>query len=234
MSTLIFNRSAVKSTMLFLLSFGVALAAPGRDWSQWMSQYYRTPQPDQVVKAVYGLSKSGYFERAENRTAAIGFFAGVFSQNPDRVGEWMSEFRNLPVAEQRLVAAALWYSGLPQGREHLLALARNSRSDMRADIEQLVQQKMVSLRDTPVLSESSLNLQWGAFLATGESQHVVNVLAALGSREPGLSNQARFALAQNAAAHQRVYEICQNQLSRQPQAVQEQLHAVLAEAQPRM
>lgn len=234
MTTLKNSRSSGKLILLFLLIVGVAFGESSRDWSQWMSHYYEAPQPEKVVPAVYALSKSGHFQSTENRTEAIGFFAGVFSKNPDRVSSWMAAFRELPVADQRLMAAALWYSGLPNGSERLRALARNSSPEIRAGIEQLASQKVVSLRDTPVLSESSLNLQWGAFQATGESQHIVNVLAALGSREPGLSSRARFALAQNATDHRRVYEICQSQMDRQPEAVRNQLHAVLVDAKPRL
>ena len=234
MSTLNKSNSAGKKLLFFLLACGLAIAAPARDYSQWMSHYYETPQPDQIVSAVYSLSQEGYFDTAEHRASSIGFFASVFAKNPDRVDGWMADFRNLPTADQRLMAAALWYSGLPGGGDRLRKLARSSSPAIRTEIEQLASQKPVSLRDTPVLSESSLNLQWGAFLATGDSQHIVNVLAALGSREPGLSNRARYALAHNAAAHRRVYEICQTQLARQPEAVRDQLHAVLVEAQPRM
>lgn len=223
-----------KGAVLSLFSAVAAFAASSRDWSEWMSHYYEAPQPDQVVSAAFGLSRSGYFDSAEHRTTAIGFFAGVFSQNPERVQHWVSAFRDLPTADERLMASALWYAGSPAGAERLRALARRSNPEMRAEIEQLVAQQPPSLRNTPVQSEGSLNLQWGAFLATGDSQYVVNVLAALGSREPGLSNQARFALARNATAHRKVYEICQTQLARQPDAVREQIHAVLTEAHPRM
>ena len=234
MSTLNKSNPAWKSVLFFLLACGLAIAAPARDYSKWMSHYYEAPQPDQVVPAVYSLSQEGYFDTAEHRTSAIGFFAQVFAKNPDRVDGWMAEFRNLPTSDQRLMAAALWYSGLPTGGDRLRKMARTSSPEIRAEIEQLAAQKPVPLRDTPVLSESSLNLQWGAFLASGDSQHIVNVLAALGSREPGLSSRTRSALAHNAATHRRVYEICQTQLARQPEAVRDQLHAVLVEAKPQM
>ena len=80
-----------------------------------------------------------------------------------------------------------------------------------------------------------LNLQWGAFLASGDERHIVNVLAALGSGEPGLASSARFTLAQNAAAHPRVLDICRSQLDKQPAAVRAELKAALNSAgtQPR-
>lgn len=208
---------------------GSARAASARDWSQWLTHYYQAPQADQLVPAVFALSRSGYFEQAGQPATAIGFLSAVFAQNPEKVDDWMAAFRDLPVAHQRLVAAALWYSGLPDGGARLRTLARHSNPELRNDLHQLIAQGAAPVREAPVLSEASLNLQWGAFLATGESQHIVNALAALGSGDSRLSTAARFSLAEKAAAHAKVYEICQTQLARQPAHVRDQLQAALAE-----
>jgi hypothetical protein len=215
---------------LVLSCVAPAAAAPTRDWSEWLNHYYQSPQADQVVPAVYGLSRSGYFEQTGQPATAIGFLSTVFARNPEKVADWMAAFRDLPAAHQRLVAAALWYANLPDGDRPLRALARNSSADVRAAVERLVAQGPAPVRETPVLSEASLNLQWGAFLASGESRHIVNALAALGSGEPGLSSAARLALAEKAATHARVYEICQAQLAQQPAPVRDQMQAALAEA----
>jgi hypothetical protein len=75
-----------------------------------------------------------------------------------------------------------------------------------------------------------MNFQWGAFLASGDERCIVNVLTALGSDEPGLATSARFALAQNAAAHPRVLDICRAQLDKQPESVRAELKAALNHA----
>lgn len=218
------------SAALALSAFAVPAAAePARDQSQWLAHYYQAPQPEKVVTAVFALSREGYFEGAGQPATAIGFLSAVFAQNPDKVAAWMAAFRDLPVAHRRIVASALWYSGLPGGAEELRAMARNSDAALRGEIDRMIAQSAPSVRDTVVQSESSLNLHWGAFLASGEPQHIVSVLTALGSSEPGLSSAARFALAEKAAAHQRVYEICQAQLDRQPVNVRDQLRAAMAE-----
>ena len=49
--------------------------------------------------------------------------------------------------------------------------------------------------DTPVLSPSSMNLQWGAFLASGDERHVIKILEALGDNRPTLGTRALYALA---------------------------------------
>jgi hypothetical protein len=201
------QRSLITGLALALVLSASSFAQAAQNWAGWMENYYLNPDTEKVVPAVYALSRSGHFEQAGQPAAAIGFLGAVFAQNPDKVAGWVNSFRDLPTAHQRIVAAALWYSGLPEGAEHLRALARSSRPEIRAEVESLTQWAQPSLRETPVLSESSLNLQWGAFLGSGDSRHVVNVLAALGSSERALNATVRTALAEKALAHPRVYEI---------------------------
>ncbi|HEY8995104.1 MAG TPA: hypothetical protein VIM71_10615, partial [Lacunisphaera sp.] len=159
--------------------------------------------------------------------------SSVFAQNPDKVAGWMHAFRELPEAHQRLAAAALWYSRLPGSERKLRALARHSDAELQAEIDQLLARGATPVGETPVVSISSLNLQWGAFLASGEQQHIVAALSALGSGEAGLSSIVRSSLAQKAAGHQRVYEICQAQLASQPAGVRDQMRTALADEMPR-
>lgn len=221
------QRSLINGLALALVLSASSFAQSAQKWAGWVENYYLNPDAEKVVPAVYGLSREGYFEQAGQPAAAIGFLGAVFAQNPDKVGDWVHAFRDLPVAHQRIVAAALWYSGLPEGAEHLRALARGSQPEIRAEVESLTQWAQPSLRETPVMSASSLNLQWGAFLGSGDSRHVVNVLAALGSSERGLNATVRTALAEKALAHPRVYEICQAEIARQPAGVREELSTAL-------
>ena len=212
---------------LMLALFSNVSAKPSQDWAGWVENYYLNPDTDKIVSAVYALSRDGYFEQAGQPATAIGFLSAVFVANPDKVEAWVHAFRDLPAAHRRIVAAALWYSGLPEGAAHLRALARTSRPEIRAEVESLTQWSQPSLRDSPVLSSSSLNLQWGAFLASGDARHVTNVLAALGSSERSLNATVRTALAEKALAHPRVYEICQAEIARQPAGVREELSTAL-------
>ncbi len=221
------HRSLITGLGLALVLTVSAFAKPSQDWAGWVENYYLNPDTEKVVPAVYALSRSGHFEQAGQPAATIGFLAAVFAKNPDKVAGWVRAFRDLPESHQRIVAAGLWYSGLPEGADHLRALARNSRPEIRAEVESLTQWAQPSLRETPVLSASSLNLQWGAFLGSGDAKHVTNVLAALGSQERGLGATARTALAEKALAHPRVFEICQAEIARQPAGVREELSTAL-------
>jgi hypothetical protein len=74
-----------------------------------------------------------------------------------------------------------------------------------------------------------MNLQWGAFLASGEERNVTNILAAIGRGQIG--DSARVSLAFNAAQHDRVLQICRAQLDKQPNEVRSVLRAVINDAE---
>jgi hypothetical protein len=211
-----------------LLAFATGAQAAGTSTAEaWLNNYYQQPAPDRFTSAVYELSRSGYFEQPGHVPLAIGFLASVFAQNPERADEWMGVSRVLPVAHQRILASALWYSGNAKGSAYLRALAESSSTGVRKDVKEVVA-STPDLRAAEVRSVSSLNLQWGVFLATGEKTPIRNILAALGTNDNAqLTQDVRWSLAQNAAQHQRVLAICRDELSRQPNAIRETLRAVI-------
>jgi hypothetical protein len=222
----------MKTLKLFVaagLVLASSLAARAEISAQaWLETYYLNPQPAELGRSVLALSREGYFDKAENSAVAIGFLGTVFAQNPDRVEGWLAEFGALPNAHQRVIAAALWQAGNPAGGTLLRNLSQNS--SVRAEVQRLAGKTALPIADTPVLSPSSMNLQWGAFLATGAERYVVNILYGIGMNQPALSSAARYALAQNAAAHPRVMEICNAELTKQPSGVRSVLQAALDDA----
>lgn len=213
-----------------LLAAGSSLqASTSLSGEDWMNNYYKKPDPAGLTSSMLQLSRFGYFEEQGHTTLAIGFLSKVFAQNPERVDGWMSFAKALPAEHQRLFVAALWYSGNPRGAQMLREYAANAPEEIRDSIDAIIS-KNRPLAETPVLSASSLNLQWGAFLATGDSAPVRTILASLGE-DNSLSTEIRWKLAQNAVQHERVLAICREELTRQPNSVQETLRAVISEAE---
>ncbi len=208
---------------LFVVSFS-GLRAEVSAQAQ-LESYYLNPSPAGFSSLVIRLSRDGYFEKTGAVPVAIGFISSVFASNPDRVDGWMADFSRLPARHQRLVAAALWQSGHPAGANAIASLARDVASP--TEPTRLAQTDAIPVLDTPVLSVSSLNLQWGAFLATGDEHYIVNILQAVGSERPGLDSAALYALARSAAAHPRVAEICRAQLAKQSGSVRTELQTAL-------
>src|SRR5882724_6849994 len=101
-----------KTLLVVSLTLASSLAVRAESSAQtWLENYYQNPQPSKVVSSVFALSEDGYFETAGQPAIAIGFFSKVFAQNPNKVDQWFAEFRDLPLSERRLMAAALWQSG---------------------------------------------------------------------------------------------------------------------------
>jgi hypothetical protein len=219
----------LKLIIVASLTLATSLAARDEITPQaWLETYYLHQSPAQLGRAVVGLSRSGYFERPGHTAIAIGFLSTVFAKNPEKVDRWLLEFNGLPLSHHRLIASALWQAGHPMGGELLRNLGQYS--SVRAEIMTLANQRAAAIADTPVLSPSSMNLQWGAFLASGNEQHITNILDGIGTDRPALTSAARYALAQNAAAHPRVMEICRAQLDKAPNEARSVLRAALNEA----
>src|SRR5688572_28401777 len=225
----------LKSLLVAGLALASTLSARAESAAQmWLETYYVNPRPAELAANVQALSREGFFAKPGNTAVGIGFLSTVFAQNPTRVEKWLNEMRGLPARERRLIAAALWQAGHPLGSELLRDVDRNS--SVREEVLRVANTPAQLVADTPVRSPSSMNLQWGAFLASGDERHIVRVLDAIGTGERALDNIAQMNLARNAANHPRVLEICQAQLSRQPQEVQSVLRAALrdADAKPRI
>jgi hypothetical protein len=208
-------------------TYGAVTTNPESRAESWFSHYYQNPRPDDLLVSVHQLSARGFFEQPGNTATAIGFFAAIFNENPHRVGQWLSQTADLPDAHRRILAAAAWQSGNPRGLALMRELSANDQGVVRVQVNDLLRRGPATVAETPVLSESSLRLQWGAFLATGSDRHVVAMLTALGSNQPDLTIAVRYALAENAANHTRVLDICRAELSRQPEAVRSEIRAAL-------
>lgn len=206
-----------------------ASAEPAGRWEQWLDHYYQHPQPEKIVEAAFGLSHEDYYSQPGSIPTAIGFFSTVFAQNPEKVDAWFAEFRHFSAGDQRLLASALWYAGNPKGAEILRRLASTASEDSQAAIDRVLNERQIAVTDSPVRSDSSVALQWGAFLASGNEKPVTNILAAIGRGEVG--DSARMSLAFNAAQHDRVLEICRTQLDKQPNEVRSVLRAVINDAE---
>ena len=212
------------------VSSAQVISATGGRGQEWLTHYYQNPHPSQLPLAVHQLSREGYFESVGQPATAIGFFAQVFAQNPQDVNYWLRETADLPDSHRRVLVAAAWLAGHPRGEALLRQMVENSSWGTRAQIIDMLHHNPTPAASTPVLSESSMNLQWGVFLASGSEQPILSVLAALGSSETGLSTAARYSLAQNASEHRRVLDICRDQLSKQPDSVRSELRAALNDA----
>ena len=218
--------NSFKTLFIAGLALATVAAASAKSAAQdWLEHYYQNPQPDRLGASVQALSREGYFEKPGHIALSIGFLSTVFAQNPEKIDQWLLEFNGLPLAHHRLIAVALWQAGHPIGAELLKTLG--DYSPVREAIQSLANMPSGTVADTDVLTPASMNLQWGAFLATGEDCYVTNILAAIGQGNETLDQTARSSLTKNATAHPRLIAICQAQLTGQSVSARPALRSVL-------
>ncbi|MCF3650398.1 hypothetical protein [Synoicihabitans lomoniglobus] len=212
------RRGAVTCLLMIVGSASVAASWPVYRGRQWLCHYYEKPAPDQFVPAIFELSRNNYFAMPGHTTLGIGFIASVLRQNPDRIDDWMLQCRPLPESERRLLIAALWYAGHPKGESYLDYYAENIVDAEMATRLRTVMTRPVSFEEVEIRSLSSLYLQWGVFLATGDEAVLIDVLAAADTL-PDIGIKERWWLACAAAEHRSVVSWCEAAVARDPDNV---------------
>jgi hypothetical protein len=217
------------------IAAGLALAALPQvraetgSGKNWMDHYYETPHSADFVPGVVALSREGVFDSDHQKFIAIGFLSKVFEQNPGAVAGWLrAAMPLLPEQGQRVLVAAAWMASNPAADRYLPRFYAQSVGEQRDITGTMIDEKAVTpVVDIPVNTVHAMDLQWGAFLASGDERYVTNVFTAFGSAQPGLATAARYTLVQNAAADPRVMQVCRDVLSRQPDSVRAQFQAAL-------
>lgn len=151
---------------------------PVLDLSEFVAQYYRHPAPERIADVIRALQASGFAERPNARPPFIGFFAEIFSANPERLAEW-----------RQLVA------GLGKPARTLLEEAQ--ALTVKGGV------KSVNTR-----SPGTNDMYWGAFFATGNPEFLKRLIEQLSGFDERddinlfwTGGTARWSLASNAQSH---------------------------------
>ena len=228
---------------ILCLAASIAFAAPARfanpaQLDEWITFYYKRPQPAALVDAMLALSKQGAFRNPDTGAPFFGFLAGVLSKNRAMAPATLRRLAALPPDEQPIVILGLWYSGHPDTKSLLGGLARDmpEQSSMIADLSGSTPAKLVEL---PLDNPGVLAALWGNFMATGDEAPVLRLMDALpftmiAQGDPqrlALGKVAEWSLTSNAAQHPRVMEIVRRQAAARTGPMANILNRVIAKAE---
>jgi hypothetical protein len=90
---------------------------------QWIYNYRAKPDPAHVPAAVRVLFKTQTFKDPENSGIYLGFIAGAIGANPEKAEQLVSSFFPLPPEDEWVIVRAIAYSGLPDWKAVLRAIA---------------------------------------------------------------------------------------------------------------
>ncbi|MDD5350572.1 MAG: hypothetical protein PHQ12_10210 [Chthoniobacteraceae bacterium] len=156
---------------------------------QWVTAYYRNPQPERFVEEIRDLSRQGILSKAESRAPLLGFLSQVFAQNPQRIVPWMTALDDLPAADQKTLQTAIWFSFRPEGIAYL-------ESKGLKEYQAKLPPDLLTLE---VNTPETLDILWGYFLATGKEAPIRRIVSAY-NLAPYAGSAAKFKSSQQTDA----------------------------------
>ncbi len=138
-----------------------------------LTTYYLHPQPARIPDAIRNI---GVWHRTtkDPLSFAIGFFAAVFEQHPEKTTEWLKARAPGDEIAEIVLLNALWLAGLP--RETVSAMqALGWSQDRIASMSQRLT-RIPELGAYRVATGADQDMFWGAFYASGDEKYVLKVL----------------------------------------------------------
>jgi hypothetical protein len=111
---------------------------------KWVNDYRHRPDPDRLPLVVRTLSEMQAFKDSETSGAYVGFIAGVLGANPVRATALVTEMLPITPADHWVLVRAIAYSGLPNWKDLLTAVA-DRMPDRRPMIDRYLDGKLPTL-----------------------------------------------------------------------------------------
>jgi hypothetical protein len=111
---------------------------------KWINDYRHRPDPDRLPLVVRTLSEMQAFKDSETSGAYVGFIAGVLGANPVRATALVTEMLPIAPADHWVLVRAIAYSGLPNWKDLLTAVA-DRMPDRRPMIDRYLDGKLPAL-----------------------------------------------------------------------------------------
>jgi hypothetical protein len=135
----------------------------------WLTHYYKNPQPDRLVEQVRKMSAAGALAKENAQPPLVAMLSRVMTQNPDRIAEWMVALADLPESDRDVLCRAIWFSNTEAGRKYLQA---NKQA-------KYLKKPAPDILVMEIDSASVLDMLWGYFFATGEEKPIRRIVSAL-------------------------------------------------------
>lgn len=191
------------------------------DVSGWMMNYYNSPQPENISLALETLASEKTLTINPGAQApSAGFLSSIFQNNPQHIEAWLKQCEPYSGELKRTVWLGLWLSDTDFSRQYLSQKIPSAIGADLAYLKLLTQNKPFNLRELKPNDPGQLDMLWGAFMASGDTQYVkriISVLPLLDQRrnphEFTMAGSAKWSLKSNGLVHPLVLQTCKEELS---------------------
>jgi len=228
----------------FTLLFSINVSALTENkLNNWLTYYYKSPNPDLMIEALDSMHSAGYFKK-DNAVAPMSSFLGsIFKKNDEKLKYWVNSFTKYEDKEKLVLIYALWFADTNKSKTYLKELKTTSPYEQK--IEKLLQTPFKGLENIEITSPAILDMLWGGFFATGNTVYVDRIISVLPwANVKGdipkllIGGSARWSLTSNALQHDKVYIHCKSILDEQPETIKNELENILqqvySEKSPKM
>ena len=135
--------------------------------ADWVTHYYRKPEPERFVEEVTRLGEASVLELEEINYVVLSFLSKIFADNPERVRDWFDQLQILKLKRWPLLFLAASYSRNDQVESFLeeIGFSRDTFAE-----------KSVLEQDWG--SGEALDMLWGYFFASGEVAPIRRIISA--------------------------------------------------------
>lgn len=134
---------------------------------RWIKNYRSRPEPSAVPAVIRALSQNGSIKDPETSGIYVGFLAGVLGANPNKAWSLITKVLPLPFEDQWIIIRALAYSGLPQWKDLMRALALRL-PERQAMAERYISGDLPILDQVPIEPKSPATMEKVKSFFTGE------------------------------------------------------------------
>lgn len=147
------------------------------DADQFLSYYYKKPQPDLLVPAIKAFEDHGDFKNYGALPPFCAFVSRIFAAHPERISAWVKELNSLsPSSKSNMLLVALEWTDNKEARDAASILERDGAllpdglPAVNLDANKLDSEFQVT-------AASHLDMLWGAFFATGDKRYLHKLIA---------------------------------------------------------
>lgn len=198
-----------------------------KEVQEWATFYYKKPRPDLTPLMLKHMSEKGWLGKPAPAWSIVGILSGILEQNPSMLSAWLSDVDRRSIFEQKNLYQAVWLSNTPSSQEFLKKIGPDHLIKLYgADISSTKPPRIVEI---PINQPGIIDMLWGRFFATGEPENVRRIISVLylqnlkprtpdGKINAGpflIGGAADWSLRANAIQHEKVLEICKQELLKQ-------------------
>jgi len=189
--------------------------------SNWFMEYYLNPQPDKIPAALNFYCNSPWYDKSSSRLPMAHFFSILFKKDNKLMEKVFHHVSTSGSENEKIFTIyTLWATNSTHSHKLVTEAKKQWKTQAIQEIIGKMEGKLPpDILNNPIKETVSLDILWSMFFATGNRDYIKKIISTLhllkarqGVKETLLGSAAAWSLQSNALQHQRVYDICKEEL----------------------